>query len=225
MLRILFIGNSHTYLHYMPQLLTGLAQHKGRTIATEQSIGEGAGLAWHWKHAEARDLIVKGRWTHVVLQERSRGALEDKASMHSHALRFNKVIRDSGARTVFFMTWAARGKARDQAVITKAYEEIARACGAMLAPVGSAWESTLAAQQACDNLFHRDGRHAGKAGAYLTACVFYALICKEDPIGLSGIVEREGKMLANLKEEQAVLLQEAARDVVLEQLDSDEIVH
>lgn len=219
-MRILFIGNSHTYLHYMPQLLTGLARLKGRTVITEQSIGEGAGLAWHWKRPEARDLIEKGRWTHVVLQERSRGALEDRASMHGHALRFNKVIRDSGARTVFFMTWAARGKNRDQTVISKTYQDIAQACGAMLAPVGRAWESTLA-QPACENLFHRDGRHAGKAGAYLTACVFYALICKDNPIGLSGIVEREGKILANLKEEQALLLQEAARDAVGEQADSD----
>ena len=57
--RILFIGNSHTYLHYMPQLLAGLAQLKGRKVITEQSIGEGASLAWHWKNSEARDLIQK----------------------------------------------------------------------------------------------------------------------------------------------------------------------
>jgi len=215
-MRILFIGNSHTYLHYMPQLLTELARLRGRTIVTGQSIGEGASLAWHWKRTATRDLIEKEPWSHVVLQERSRGALEDRASMHGHALRFNNIIRDSGARTVLFMTWAARGKNQDQAIITKAYEDIARACGAMLAPVGRAWESILA-QPACENLFHRDGRHAGKAGAYLTACVFYALICKDDPIGLSGMVEREGKILSDLKEEQALILQEAARDAVGDQ--------
>lgn len=219
-MRILFIGNSHTYLHYMPQLLIELAQLKGKTVIAEQSIGEGASLAWHWKGSEARDLVEKGRWTHVVLQERSRGALEDITSMHRHALRFNKIIRDSDARTVFFMTWAARGKARDQAVITKAYQDIARACGAMLAPVGRAWESVLT-QPAGKDLFHRDGRHAGKAGAYLTACVFYALICEDDPIGLSGIIERDGKILANLEEDLALLLQKAARDAVGDQADSD----
>ena len=218
--RILFIGNSHTYLHYMPQLLAGLAQFKGRKVITEQSIGEGVSLAWHWKDSEARDLIQKETWTHVVLQERSRGALEDRASMNRHALLFNKIIRNSGAITVFFMTWAARGKDQDQAIITKAYQDIAQSCGAMLAPVGRAWESILE-QPSCGNLFHRDGRHAGKIGAYLTACVFYALLYKDDPVGLSGVIEREGKVLANLEEEQALLLQEAARNAVAEQADSD----
>lgn len=218
-MRILFVGNSHTYLHYMPHLLTGLARLRGRTVLTEQSIGEGASLAWHWNGSAARYLIQKGRWTHVVLQERSRGALEDRASMHRHVHLFNSIIRDAGARTVLFMTWAARGKDQDQNVIADAYQDIARASGAMLAPVGRAWKSILT-QPSCEDIFHRDGRHAGKAGAYLTACVFYALLCKDDPVGLSGALIKDGKTLADLKEQQARLLQEAARNAVAEQADS-----
>ena len=78
MYRVLFIGNSHTYLHYMPQLLAGLALVNGKKLTTEQSIGEGASLEWHWNRPETRDLIAQGCWTHVVLQERSRGPLEEK---------------------------------------------------------------------------------------------------------------------------------------------------
>jgi hypothetical protein len=218
--RVLFIGNSHTYLHYMPQLLTGLARSRGTTVLTEQCIGEGASLAWHWNGSAARNLIQKAPWTHVVLQERSRGALEDGASMHRHALLFDRIIRNSGAQTVLFMTWAARGKDQDQSVITKAYQDIAQASGAMLAPVGRAWK-TIVTQTSCKTVYHRDGRHAGKAGAYLTACVFYALLCNDTPIGLSGAIEKDGKVLAALNEEQALLLQEAARNAVAEQGESD----
>jgi hypothetical protein len=75
MYRILFIGNSHTYLHHMPRLLTGLAQAKGIEIFTEQSTGEGASLAWHWNRPETKDLIARGQWTHVVLQETAREAV------------------------------------------------------------------------------------------------------------------------------------------------------
>ncbi len=63
------------------------------------------------------------------------------------------------------------------------------------------------------NLYHRDGRHAGKTGAYLSACVFYTLLCG-DPIGLSNIVEKDGRLLADLADKDASLLQEAARNAV-----------
>ena len=210
--RILFIGNSHTYLHYMPQLLAEMARTAGHSIATAQSIGEGASLAWHYDHSEAIDLIAKGKWTHVVLQERSRGPLEDKTSMQLHAHCFDNRIRKIGARTVFFMTWAARGQARDQETIAQAYLEIALECGALLAPVGKAWELALALN-GCPDLYHRDGRHASKAGAYLSACVFHALLWG-NPIGLGNVVEAEGRALADLAERDALLLQEAARSAV-----------
>ena len=215
MLRILFIGNSHTYLHYMPQLLAEMARTAGHTITTAQSIGEGASLAWHYDHSETIDLITSGKWTHVVLQERSRGALEDNTSMQLHAHCFNKIIRKAGARTIFFMTWAARGKGADQAFIAKAYEDIAHECDAMLAPVGKAWELILGCPEFPD-LYHRDGRHASKAGAYLSACVFYTLLCDDSPIGLSNVVEKDGRLLANLSVEEAGRLQETARDAVFE---------
>jgi hypothetical protein len=65
----------------------------------------------------------------------------------------------------------------------------------------------------CPDLYHRDGRHAGKAGAYLSACVFYALLCG-DPIGLSHVVETEDRILADLSNRDALLLQEAAGEAV-----------
>lgn len=211
MCRILFIGNSHTYLHYMPLLLAEMARTVGHTITTAQSVGEGASLAWHHNHSETIDLVTRGKWTHVVLQERSRGPLEDKTSMQLHAHFFDKTIRKTGARTVFFMTWAARGAG--QAIIANTYEDIAHECDAMLAPVGKAWE-LIQSHPDFPDLYHQDGRHASKAGAYLSACVFYTLLCDDSPIGLSNVVEKDGRLLANLLVEDARCLQEAARESV-----------
>ena len=210
--RILFIGNSHTYLHYMPLLLTSLAKGRGQEITTCQSIGEGASLEWHWNRPETSELIVEGAWTHVVLQERSRGSIEDRSSMHSHARHLDQRVGETGARTVFFMTWAAKGQEKEQTTIAHAYRDIAHECDAMLAPVGKAWELALA-RKGCPDLFHRDGRHAGKAGAYLSACVLYSLLCG-DPIGLSHIIESEDRILADLPNRDARLLQEAASEAV-----------
>jgi len=212
MRRILFIGNSHTYLHYMPLLLSALAKGRGEEIFTHQSIGEGASLEWHWTRQETSELITEGDWTHVVLQERSRGPVEDRSSMQRHARYLDQRIQETGSRTVFFMTWAARGQESDQNIISNAYRDFALECNAMLAPVGKAWELALS-RKGHPDLYHRDGRHAGKAGAYLSACVFYTLLCG-DPVGLSNTVEKDGRLLANLADKDALLLQEAAREAV-----------
>ena len=45
-LSVLFIGNSHTYLHYMPQMLVGLvkAENRGFDLEVDQAIGDDAFL-------------------------------------------------------------------------------------------------------------------------------------------------------------------------------------
>jgi hypothetical protein len=212
MCRILFIGNSHTYLHYMPRLLSELAKQKGQTLSTHQSIGEGASLEWHWNRPETGELVAEEDWSHVVLQERSRGPIEDSSSMHCHACQLDQRIGESGARTVFFMTWSARDQESNQDIIAQVYRDIALDCRAMLAPVGKAWEWARS-QVGCPDLYHRDGRHASKAGAYLSACVFYSLLCG-DPVGLSNRVAMDGRVLVDLAEQDALLLQAAAREAV-----------
>ena len=48
-IHVLFLGNSHTYFNYMPQMLAHLvmSEVRGFDITVAQCTGEGAGLAWH----------------------------------------------------------------------------------------------------------------------------------------------------------------------------------
>ena len=93
--RILFIGNSHTYLHYMPRMLEQLARAAGyrKRLRTEQVTGRGAGLEWHWNNPATRHMITDGQWDYVILQERSGGPLEDPVSMQKHARLLDAEIR------------------------------------------------------------------------------------------------------------------------------------
>jgi len=49
LLNVLFIGNSHTYLHYMPRMLVELvhAANRGFNLRVDMITGEGADLKWH----------------------------------------------------------------------------------------------------------------------------------------------------------------------------------
>ena len=214
-LRVLFIGNSHTFLNYMPQMLTELVRAAGRGVVlhAEQSVGDGASLEWHWNHAATPEKIAARRWDYVVLQDRSAGPLEDRESFERYGRLLEATIRAQGARTVFYMTWAKRARPETQALLSEAYGTIARELGALLAPVGSAWQR---AQQLDPEilLHHADGRHANPAGSYLAACVFFAVLLGVSPVGLPGCMDIQGKMRPELAQGEAALLQQAAWDTV-----------
>ncbi len=87
-LKILFIGNSHTYLHKMPWIIAEMAAAENRDCAifVEQCTGNGIGLKDHWHNRTTRDTIANKAWDTVVLQERSGGPLEDGAALKRYTV-------------------------------------------------------------------------------------------------------------------------------------------
>lgn len=215
MLSVLFVGNSHTYYHEMPQMLVRLTEVGERSfpVTVEQSTASGVSLQWHWNHRKTRNLIAQGDWDAVVLQERSGGPLEDEESMHEYARRLHEEVVKQGAETVFYMTWARTYQPGTQSQITEAYTEIADELDATLAPVGEAWERAL--DEASDLRLHApDGRHADPAGSYLAACVFYKVLLGDDPTGLPGTLTVDGTTVVDLPSDRSEFLQRVARETV-----------
>jgi hypothetical protein len=212
---VLFVGNSHTYLHYMPQMLRELvhADDSGFELIIDQITGEGVGLEWHWKNAPSLEKIRKAPWDYVVLQDRSGGPLEDLGSFLTHARFLDEDIREQGAKTVFYMTWADKSRPRTQKIIADAYSRIAVELDAVLAPVGLAWERAQALDAKL-NLHHIDNRHANPSGAYLTACVFYTVFFNASPEGLPATLLIKDKIRLDLAEDCAGFLQKIAYEMV-----------
>jgi hypothetical protein len=216
MRKVLFIGNSHTYLNYMPQMLVALsnADDLDFELIVDQCTGEGVGLEWHWNNPPSREAIVKRKWDYVVLQDRSGGPLEEPDSFVHHAGLLDAEINKQGAKTVLFMTWANRQRPDTQITLTAAYTNLAKEINAILAPAGMAWEAVHRVAPDID-LHHRDGRHANPVGSYLTACVFYAVLFNTTPEGFPGTFFYKGKKRLDLKKDEALLLQKAAWETVL----------
>jgi hypothetical protein len=87
-----------------------------------------------------------------------------------------------------------------------AYYKVGKEVGATVAPVGVAWEKTVRGN-ASINLWQKDGSHPSLAGSYLAACVFYATVFGESPVGL--------EYTGSLASSEASYLQEMAERVVL----------
>ena len=203
---ILFVGNSFTARNDVPGMIAAMAAARGHTMKHRLlSIG-GASLRQHWNKGEAAAAIRDGRYDYVVLQEQSTLPVKNAARMHENVRLFDGAIRDAGAKTALYLTWARRKTPAAQAAITEAYQSIGRELGALVVPAGVAWERFLAAHDA-PVLHDRDDSHPTVAGSYLAACVFFAALFGRSPVGVGGGVE--GVSAADAKR-----LQQAAWDAV-----------
>jgi len=218
--RILFIGNSYTYVNDLPAMLVKLAESGGKRIETGMAAAGGWTLAEHVKSAETLDKIKSSKWNFIVLQEQSQTpAIEQvrEKAMYPSARTLTAKIREAGATPVFFVTWAHRGGWPEnhldnyesmQLQIDEGYVRIARELNAPLAPVGFAWYKVWKQNPKMD-LWQDDGSHPNESGTYLAACVFYAALYRQSP--------EELNYRGNLSSDEAKTLQKIAADTVLKE--------
>jgi hypothetical protein len=199
---VLFIGNSFTARNDLPGLIVSLAAARGRQLRHRLISAGGASLRTHWNAGEAVNAIRSGKYDAVVLQEQSTLPVRNATRMHENVRLFDSAIKAAGARAYLYMTWARRGAPEAQTPITEAYTSIAIELGATVVPVGVAWQ-TLLHRHALLVLHDRDGSHPTAAGSYLAACVFFAVMFRESPVGIEAD-------LAGLGTTERTLLQRTA---------------
>lgn len=205
-LNVLFIGNSFTARNDVPELIAGLAAARGRKLEHRLISAGGASLRMHWNKGVVAKVIQTERYDRVVLQEQSTLPVKNAVRFHENVRLFDEAIRAAGAKMVLYMTWARRHAPETQQKLTDAYTSIGRELGATVVPVGVAWEKFLAEHDS-PVLHDKDQSHPTLAGSYLAACVFYAVLFGESPVGIAAKVK-------GLSEPDAALLQRAAQDVV-----------
>jgi hypothetical protein len=180
---MLFIGNSFTQRNNVPGLLAEMAATRGLSVKHELISVGGASLRNHWNAGRAAKAIESGGFDYVVLQEQSTLPVKNAKRMAENVRLFDELIKRAGSRTVLYMTWARQHAPEAQQAITDAYNTIGEELGAIVVPVGVAWQSFLA-QHDRPVLYDRDQSHPTPAGSYLAACVFLATLLKQNPIGV-----------------------------------------
>ena len=219
--RVLFLGNSYTYVNDLPGVFTQLACSGKHSVETGLLAQGGWTLADHVSDTNTQTELAAEKWDYVVLQEQSIvPALEQSRTSYMYPAARTLVtwIRNSGAEPVFFMTWGHQNGEPTfgihdygsmQGALMSGYMTIADELSAAVAPVGSAWQEVLQLDPGIE-LWQSDGSHPTESGTYLAACVFYAAIFQESPQGLS--------YTAGIPEETAQTLQSVATTVVLSDL-------
>jgi hypothetical protein len=187
--RVLFIGNSFSYyndsLHgHLRHLVLDADPGHAKEYVFRSSTISGAYLMEH-----AGDLpyqLQSKHWDLVVLQGQSREPMASdaaKAERFRQAARgFDGLIKASGAKAAFFMTWAYQGKPEMTEPLAQGYESIANELDDLVVPVGLAFRRSL--QERPSLVLHfKDHMHPSLAGTYLAACTFYAALYGQSPVG------------------------------------------
>jgi hypothetical protein len=197
-LNVLFVGNSFTARNNLPALVAELAAAAGTTLSHTLVSAGGASLRMHWNKGEALKLIRTGRFDYVVLQEQSTLPVKNAARFHENVRLFVPEIEAAGSKMALYMTWARRHAPESQQALTDGYESIGRETGATVVPAGAAWEKFLAKHDT-PVLHDADGSHPTLAGSYLAACVFFAVLLGQSPVGVGdgarGLSPAESKLL------------------------------
>lgn len=215
-IRILFIGNSLTFVNDLPNTFAALARSGKQKVQVGMYAQPGWTLADHVKSADTTKALNSQTWTYVVLQEHSLfPSVQELRNAYMYpALRtLVPQTRNTGAVPLLFLTWARHGGYPEygmydyegmQFEVNNGSYSIARELNMPVVPIGSAWRQAAAKRPEL-TLWQEDGNHPTEQGTYLSACVLYEAIFHESPVGL--------KYIGNLSKELATTLQTVASEI------------
>ena len=212
--RILFIGNSLTYVNDVPGILQALADSVGgEKLAVASRTLPDYALIDHWVDGVAQREIAKGGWGWVVMQQGWTPAGIYRDTLRLAARKFGAEIRKIGAKGAMYQTWPPSNRPGEFAGSIESYRLAAEDIGGVLFPVASAW---LATWERDPNVqLYSDGLHASVAGSYLAALVMYARIFDRTPVGLPATVRTHDGATVRVDPALARTLQDAAAAVTV----------
>lgn len=182
--RVLFIGNSLTYVHDVPALVTAVARQVGDdSLGTAMAAFPDVSLEDHWYEGSALRALAQQRWEFVVLQQGPSSLPESQVHLEHWTRQLAPRIRTAGAVPVLYAVWPHVQRRGDAANVLVSYGNAARAVEGLLAPAGAAWDSVFASGDQLP-LYSSDGLHASPYGAWLAAVVLYATVRGIDPLVL-----------------------------------------
>ena len=185
-MRVLFVGNSHTYFNDMPALFARMCREmSGEEPELQMLAYSGRSLRWHREeYFSLRFALLRGGFDYCVLQQQAHpfpGEEETELALGE----ILPLCEKAGTKPVLFMTWAEKAKPETAGSMSRCYRRLAKETGALLAPVGELFERFRGTGI---ELYWEDGEHASPYGSYLTAATFAALLCGTE--GLTRLSDR-----------------------------------
>jgi len=182
--RVLFVGNSLTYVNDLPRTITDLAQASGQRPLYAVSVAfPDYALEDHLSQGDAERLLKGYDWDFVVLQQGPSSLASSRVLLERDAQRFAPLITRAKARPALFMVWPTEDRLFAFNDVRDSYRAAAVDINGIFLPAGMAW---LEAWKRDPSLvLYSDGLHPTPMGTYLAAMVIFQRFYGVSPLDLT----------------------------------------
>ncbi|MBP0986200.1 MAG: hypothetical protein J6P39_04245 [Oscillospiraceae bacterium] len=126
-MKILFIGNSHTFMNDMPALVRDMVREvTGEECECVMLAYGGRSLKWHMseEYFAVRFNILHGGYDYCVMQEVAH-PMTSEDDTYENVRKITELCRTAGTVPVIFETWAEKSMPEHQAEMNRRYHYIA----------------------------------------------------------------------------------------------------
>ena len=192
-MKILFVGNSHTYYYGMPYQCRALLDCLGVEARVTMIAQPGESLAWHRENPATLLALRYEDWDHIILQQASHPFAGQQVL--SDAVDKLLLLMPQGQPVWLYNTWCEKAKPENQASIDQAFQAVSQSSALPIIAVSNAWHA-VERRDPGHELYHTDGEHAGRGGSYVTALCMARALSGQSVRGLPSTL-RYGKRLLN----------------------------
>jgi hypothetical protein len=187
-LRVLFIGNSLTYVNDLPGIVQGLADAAGgEPLVVAMVARPNFNLDDHADDGRASQTLAEGGWDVVALQQGPSSQPDSREQLRRSTAAWAAEIRKVGARPALYQVWPSADRAQDFDGVIESYALAAADVNGLLFPAGEAWRAAWRRDPTLP-LYGPDGFHPSVTGSYLAALVIYGRLYNRSCVGLPGDV-------------------------------------
>jgi hypothetical protein len=213
--KILFVGNSHVLFWALWHSVEHFINSTPNDIHLEahRALIGGKDMSYHYEQTDVVKRIVDGKFDYVVIQSLPSADPKALEKLEQYAAKYAEIARFAGSKLMLYCVWPHKGdplSAFDS--ISAPHHAVARRLGMTFVPAGPAWKESLARRPDLQLFNTSDAIHSGLWGAYLTACVFYAVLIGKSPVNAVPSTVLGGQL--NVCRQTAAFLQQIAWDTV-----------
>ena len=184
-MKVLFIGNSHTFYNDMPQIFKNICDEKGKDVEVAMQAFGGKTYGWHYgQMTELRFALLHGGFDYIVMQQAAHSPCPSKEETLADGGKIIELARKCGVTPIQTMPWAEKRDPDHQKGMYDIYNTLSEKYGVKLTVAGNVFEDVFYNYPEID-MYYEDGEHASPYGSYTIAMAAYAAIFGESVKGLS----------------------------------------
>ncbi len=198
-MRVLFIGNSHTFFNDMPQTFKLLAESLGIPTEVSMIAHGGRPLSWHLQEAvEIRFALLYGKYDYVITQQGAHAPPEPPTPEETlkDVITIRDMAKTVGAEVIPTVIWAERHAPEHQSEMNRGYNLIMSEAGLRCSPAGQVFMEVKNEYPEID-MYFEDGAHCSPYGSYAVACCVFSQVFRRSPEGLPNLGHKTSFDMSN----------------------------